>query len=92
MFIFLQIFFVTLAVGAFAEPPSGYAYKRPSSGGYSSGGLSSGFSSIGGGHSSGGYSSGGSSHGISQSYSVPLISSSYGAPSIGGGHSSGKKS
>lgn len=74
----LQIFFVTLAVGAFAEPPSGYAYKRPSSG-YSSGGLSSGFSSIGGGYSSGG------SHGISQSYSVPLISSSI-------GHSSGNKS
>lgn len=36
------------------EPPSGYAYNRPSSGGHSSSS---------GGHSSGGFSSGGSSFG-----------------------------
>ncbi|CAO1423134.1 unnamed protein product [Diamesa tonsa] len=124
---FNVIFFVTLAVGAFAEPPSGYAYKRPSSGyssgghgGYSSGG-GSGYQAVSGGYQTsegqyvdpqllhkieeillqqeqlngnrgghGGSFGGGHGHGISQSYGAPsssygVPSSSYGVPSYNGG-------
>lgn len=67
MYILLQCIALALVASVHAEPPSGYNYNRPSSGGFSggSGGFSGGSSGFSGGSSSG---SGGGYQAVSSGY------------------------